>query len=284
MRTDAPSAQLGLCTGLSVAAVCLVKVSNLPLVAVAAVVVLLQSWRLARARSLRAAGPALTLLLLSAALPIGCWAAWNLHNFGDLTGSGPKIEVLGWTQKPVSEWLHHPIFTLRGSACFWSDLMATFWRGELMWGMQAIALPAADAFYWASSAFLLSAAMVGLFPRFAPKSRPQREALWLGFFAFIAAVGYLAVLSLAFDYGNCFYPSRAHPYFTSGRLLAGALIPFLLVYLYGLERAVAWLHREWLSWWVLAGMVVVMAGSQIAMARVVFPSRWNWFHLVAGSG
>ncbi|MGA2965767.1 MAG: DUF2142 domain-containing protein [Terriglobales bacterium] len=282
LRADVPSRWLGLCTGLSLAAVCLVKVSNLPLVAVAAVAVLVQAWRLARAGKLRAAALALTLLLLSAALPIACWAAWNLHNFGDLTGSGPKIAMLGWTRKPVGEWLHHPIFTLRGIWYFWSALMASFWRGEFVWGMQRLAWPAVDAFYWISSAVLAGIAMVGLFPRFAPASKPQREALWLALSAFIAAVGYLALLSIVFDYGKCFYPSRANPYFVSGRLLAGALIPFFLIYLYGLEWAAKRLKCEALLWWILAAMVVLMAGSQIALDRVAFSSPWNWFHLLGG--
>jgi len=284
LRADVPSVRLGLCTGLSLAAVCLVKVSNLPLVAVAAVAVLIQTWRLARARRLRAASPALAILLLSAGLPIACWAAWNLHNFGDLFGAGPKIEMLGWTRVPVSKWLNHPIFTLRGFWYFWSDLMTTYWRGEFVWGLQKLALPAADAFYWISSTVLVAAALVGLLPRFASASKPQREALWLGLCAFIASVGYLALLSVAFDYGECFYPSRASPYFTSGRLLAGTLIPFLLVYLYGLEWVAKRLEMERLSWWVLMGMVVVMEGSQMALDRVAFSSQWNWFHLLLGWG
>ena len=284
LRASVPSARLGLWTGLALAAVCLVKVSNLPLVAVAALAVLIQTLRLAGAGRLRAAIPALTLLFISAGLPIMCWAAWNLHNFGDLTGSGPKIEMLGWTRKPVSEWLNHPIFTPGGSWYFWSELMASFWRGEFVWGMQGLRLPASDAFYQISSALLVGAAMVGLLPRFAPASKPQRDALWLALCAFISSVGYLALLSIAFDYGGAFYPSRANPYFRSGRLMAGALIPFFLVYLYGLEWVAKRLQSEWLLWWVLAGMVIVMAGSQIALDRVAFHSQWNWFHLFGGSG
>ena len=284
LRADVPSARLGLCTGLSLAVVCLVKVSSLPLVAVGAVAVLIGAWRLARAGRLRAALPALTLALLSAGLPIVCWAAWNLHNFGDITGAALKVEMLGWTRRPISQWLDHPIFTLEGLWYFWSTLMASFWRGEFVWEMETLALPAVDAFYWISSAVLVGVAMIGLFPRFAPASKPLREALWLSFCAFIASVGYLALLSIVFDYGKCVYPSRAYPYFTSGRLLDGALIPFLLVYLYGLEWAAKRLKSEGLLWWVLAGMVVVIAGSQIALDRVVFPSQWNWFHFLTGLG
>jgi hypothetical protein len=282
LRTDEPSARLGLYTGLSVAAAYLTKVSNLPLVAVAAVVLLVHAWRLSRAGKLRAASYAFIILLLSAGVPILCWTAWNLHNFGDLTGSGPKIRMLGWTRKPVSHWLNHPIFTLRGSWYFWSQLMASFWRGEFVWGMKRLASPAADAFYWITSLVLSGAAMIGLLPRFAFASKPQRDALWLALSAFAASVAYLALLSIAFDFGGCMYPSRAYPYFTSGRLLAGALIPFLLIYLYGLKWLAIRLKGEGLLWWILAGMVALMAGSQIAVDHVVFASKWNWFHLVLG--
>jgi hypothetical protein len=219
------------------------------------------------------------LLIVSAGLPIACWAAWNLRNFGDLTGSDPKIAILGWTRRPITEWLHHPIFTLRGAWYFWSQLMASFWRGEFTWGMKQLALPAADAFYCISSALLTGAALVGLCMPFAPGSKEQREALWLAFSAFIASVGYLALLSVAFDFGHCFYPSRAFPYFTSGRLLAGTLIPFLVIYLYGLQWTARLLHSERFLWVVLAAMVVIMAGSQIAVDYVAFSSPWNSFHL-----
>jgi hypothetical protein len=284
LRTDAPSAKLGLCTGLSLSAAYLTKVSNLPLIAVAAAALLIQAWRLSRSGNLRAAVPAFTLLLLSAGLPMICWAAWNVHHFGDLTGSGMKIRMLGWTRKPISQWLNHPIFTLRGLSYFWSELMASFWRGEFVWDMKRLALPAADAFYWISSIAFIGAAFIALFPRFAPRTKPQRDALWLALSAFVASVAYLALLSIIFDFGGCMYPSRAYPYFTSGRLLAGALIPFLLIYLYGLKRIAKRLKGEGLLWWILAGMVVVMAGSQIAVDRVVFASQWNWFHLVMGFG
>jgi Predicted membrane protein (DUF2142) len=284
LRTDVPSAKLALGTGLSLAAAYLNKISNLPLVAVAALALLIHAWCLSRSGKLAAASSAFALLLVSAALPIMCWTAWNVHNFGDLTGSGPKIRMLGWTRKPVSQWLNHPIFTLRGSSYFWSELMASFWRGEFVWGMKRLALPAADVFYWSSSIILLGAAMMVLFPRFALASKPQRDALWVALSTFAASVAYLVLLSVAFDYGGCMYPSRTHPYFTSGRLLAGTLIPFFLLYLYGLKWITQRVNSERLLWWILAGMVVFIAGSQIAVDRVVFPSQWNWFHLVMGFG
>ncbi len=283
-RSDVPSAKLGLCTGLSLAAAYLNKVSSLPLIVVAAVALLIQAWRLSRTGKLRAATPAFTLLLISAGLPIISLSAWNIYHFGDVTGSGPKIKLLGWTLRPISQWLIHPIFTLRGFSYFWSELMSSFWRGEFVWGMKRLAFAPADAFYWISSIVLLSAALIGLFPRFSLASKPQRDALWLALGSFVASVAYLALLSIVFDYGGCTYPSRAFPYLTSGRLLAGTLIPFFIVYLYGLKWIARQVKGEGLLWWILGGMVALMAGSQIAVDRVVFASQWNWFHLVMGFG
>jgi hypothetical protein len=40
------------------------------------------------------------------------------------------------------------------------------------------------------------------------------------------------------DFGYCVYPSRNFPYFASGRLIAGCLVPFALLYVYGLRQFV----------------------------------------------
>jgi hypothetical protein len=61
------------------------------------------------------------------------------------------------------------------------------------------------------------------------------------------------------------------------------LIPFLIVYLHGLNWATKRLDCVWLRWWLLVGMMVLIAGSQVAVDQKVFSSAYNWFHL-AGSG
>jgi hypothetical protein len=94
---------------------------------------------------------------------------------------------------------------------------------------------------------------------------------------FLAGVAFLALLSIQFDFGNCINPSREHPYFTSGRLLSGALIPFAVVYVYG----VSWVCRRIntaLPLIVLGLIVVFVTTSEILVNRVVFVSEHNWFH------
>jgi Na+/proline symporter len=94
---------------------------------------------------------------------------------------------------------------------------------------------------------------------------------------FLAGVAFLALLSIQFDFGNCINPSRAHPYFTSGRLLSGALIPFAIVYVYGLFWACRRINTA-LPLIVLGLIVVFVTTSEILVNRVVFSSEHNWFH------
>jgi hypothetical protein len=219
---------------------------------------------------------ALAALISCAAIPILSWVLWTRHQFGDFTGSKAKIALLGWTQKPFGDWWHHPIFTPRGAWTFWSDLIASFWRGEVSWHGRLLRWIGADAFYAISSLLAVGAAIVGLRKQ-TGLSAFQRQAIGTAIVIFLAGVAFLALLSIQFDFGNCINPSREHPYFTSGRLLTGALIPFAAVYVY----AVFWTFRRInpaLPLIVLGLIVVFMTTSEILVDRVVFLSEHNWFH------
>jgi hypothetical protein len=184
--------------------------------------------------------------------------------------------LLGWTRKPFAGWWQHPIFTPRGVWTFWSDLIASFWRGEVSWHGQPLRSRGADGFYAVSSLLLLAATIAGLRAP-AGRSAFQRQAIGSANLIFLAGVAFLALLSIQFDFGNCINPSREHPYFTSGRLLSGALIPFAVVYVYG----VSWVcHRisAALPLIVLGLVVLFVTTSEILVNRVVFVSEHNWFH------
>ena len=106
----------------------------------------------------------------------------------------------------------------------------------------------------------------------------QRQAIGSAVLIFLAGVAFLLLLSIQFDFANCINPSKAHPYFTSGRLLIGALIPFAVGYVYG----VIWLCSRINSALplILLGSVVLLATvSEIFVNRAVFVSEHNWFHL-----
>jgi hypothetical protein len=278
-QAEVPGARLGAAAGLALAATCLTKISNLPLLAVSAVVVLFKVGRLARAGKLRAAGPALAALALCAGLPMIAWLAWCKHNFGDFSGTAVKIQHLGWTYKPFIEWWHHPIFTPHGLWTFVSTLLATFWQGELLWHRQPLAWAAVDVIYTLLSVGLVGAAVIALLSDASVATARQRQALWFGFWSFIAAVGFLGFLSILYDFHDCFYPSRAHPYFTSGRLMLGALIPFLLVFLYGLDRVLSRVKNNRVRPLVLLGMISFMLISEILIDARLFPNAYNWFHM-----
>jgi Predicted membrane protein (DUF2142) len=276
LRTSRPTLLLGALAGLAIAATYLTKLSNLPLVVVVLIAIIARLWPAIRQK------PETTLitfaaLTLCAAIPIGSWILWTKHQFGDLTGSAAKITLLGWTRKPFADWWQHPIFTPQGFWVFWRDLITSFWRGEVKWHGQPLSCPAADGFYAISSPVLLGVALLGLRKK-AGLSVFQRHAIGLAALGFIASVGFLALLSIQFDFGDCINPSRAHPYFASGRLLSGALIPFALFYVYG----IAWLFRRInpaLPLLVLGVILVFMVTSEITVNRVVFTSEHNLFHL-----
>ena len=275
LRTNAPGFSLGALTGLAVAATCLTKLSNLPLIAVVLAVVVARSIAIIL-RTPRTGLIALAALISCAAIPVGTWLLWIKFHFGDFTGSTAKISLLGWTRKSFGDWWQHPIFTPRGVWTFWADLIGSLWRGEVSWHGRPLRWRGADGFYTVSSLLLFAAAAVGLRKQ-TGLSPFQRQAIGSAILTFLGGVVFLALLSIQFDFGNCINPSREHPYFTSGRLLSGALIPFVVVYVY----AVSWILRRIntaLPLVVLGLVVVFMTTSEILVDRVVFLSEHNWFH------
>jgi len=279
LQVELPSVPLAIWTGLALAATCLVKTSNLPLLAVGIIVVVLKVSQLTRTRRLRAALGSLSALALSTTLPIVLWFAWNYQTFGDLTATRSKIEFLGWIRKPVGNWLPHPIFTFHGLKEFWPQLIASLWRGEFIWHGQRLASQATDAFYWISSTLAIGMAIISLFPRLAKLTNFQRQSLWLAFLSFTALVVFVVVLSVAFDFGLCVYPSREHPYFFSGRLLAAAAVPFFLFYSQALACVFSRIPPMWLRIVLFAGIVLFIVVSQSIVDWPAFSSRYNFFHL-----
>lgn len=276
LRTNKPGFLLGVLTGLATAATYLAKLSNLPLIGMALVIVAARCFGFIRQKP-RGGLITLAALILCAAIPIGSWMLWTKLHFGDFTGSIAKIGLLGWTRKPLGQWWQHPVFTPHGFWIFWSDLIASFWRGEVSWEGQPLRWRVTDLFYAVSSLLFVPAAIVGLRKQ-SGLTMFQRRAIGSAILIFVAGVVFLLLLSIQFDFGNCINPSRAHPYFTSGRLLTGALIPFAIGYVYG----VIWLGsrvNSALPLIVLGSVVCFAMVSEIFVNRAVFVSEYNWFHL-----
>jgi Predicted membrane protein (DUF2142) len=279
LQTERPALSLAICTGLAVAATCLVKTTNIALLLVVGLTFIFKIRNLSDRRRLGKVLPTLAVLLLSAVVPIALWFAWNLHTFGDLTATTSKIDFLSWTRKPVNNWWPHPIFTLNGLKEFWPELVASFWRGEFIWHGKRLAFQTSDAFYWISSTLAIAVAVISLFPRLTQLTAFQRESLWLAAASFAALILFVVVLSIAFDFGLCPYPSREHPYFTSGRLLSAVAVPFFLLYAEAFDCVLSRIPREWPKIILFGGFVLFILVSQGVLNWPAFSSRYNFFHL-----
>src|SRR5205814_5849745 len=123
---------------------------------------------------------------------------------------------------------------------------------------------------------LVCVAAIGLL-RLAGLAKIERPAIAVALVSFLASVAFLVLLSVQFDFGRCVNPSREHPYFTSGRLLSGALVPFALVYVYG----IFWLFRRVaaaLPLLIMVAIVAIAMTTGFLVDRPVFASEHNWFH------
>jgi hypothetical protein len=270
-RGDAKGYVFHAVAGLLAAAAVLVKLSSVPILLILVVTALMIARRAAFGRSV--------MLLLAAAAPLAAWGARNLLALGDVTGSAAKAKYLGWSPKPLGTLLDHPLFTPGGITAFWQETMTSFWRGEFTWGRERIASPGWDVFYGISSFVLPAATVLALALRGRSGRSGERAAQWLGLAAFLLSLLLLAGLSLVFDFGGCFYPSRAHPFLTSGRLALAALLPFVALYLSGLEVLLPGRRGAALRWALLIAMVTWMTASEAALSRAAFHSAYNWFHL-----
>jgi hypothetical protein len=278
-RLDAPRPGLALCAGLAAAAAVLTKFTNAPILAVVGMVAALK---------LRPAWPRkwprtqlvpVMLLLMAAGIPIGCWLARNYVVLGDLTGFAAKSRCLTWTSKPLGQYANHPIFTPGGFLSFWSALVTTFWRGENLWHGYPLAAGPLDTFYVTSTtlcllAFLLAALAGG--------AKANVASWWAGIFCSLIlalSVALLILCSISVDFGTCFYPSRTWPFLSSGRLILGALVPLLIMYLSGLESLLDWLRLSFARLPLLVIVAGLMAIAEIVYSLDVFASQYNWFHL-----
>lgn len=269
---------LALAVGATVAAACLTKSTNVVLVALVVGALLLVRWRPVQGWRPRD-GIELTVAACAASLPVLLWSARTMILSGEPTGSADKIAMLGWTAKPMSRILDHPILSPSGAWTFLSELIRTSWRGEFTWHGSRLASGFADAFYVGSTVLLAAAGVIVLL-RGAKRPEPgERTTEILSVASLMVSVLLLAALSMAFDFGSSFYPSKASPYFISGRLLSGSLVPFLIVYVAGLELWLPSRGRLFWTWTILAAAAAIQVGSEWILTAEVFRSPFNAYHL-----
>jgi len=279
-RAETPGVWLGVMTGLALTASFLNKVTNLPMVAVSGIFIMVKVWKLARDGKLVPSLPSLAALFVCSAIPAAIWIVWCKTEYGDFTGSALKTEAFGWTAKPFNQWWHHPIFTPWGVWTFLSGNLSTFWQGEMRWHNKTMLLPGTDFLFTALSLVMLVPALPAIVRPASPNVAPwQCQALRLGLAGFVAGLGFSALLSLTYDFHDFYYPSRDFPYFTSGRLLLGALVPVLLILAYGMDRL---LDRfgNLAKFVALGSIILMMLVLEIATDYPVFCSPYNLFHLL----
>lgn len=228
-----------LAAGLLGALCLLTKTTGLFAVAAAAVLLWERPWR---ERGLFAAA-----LLI----PCGAWLLRNQAVLGEWTGQRQMVEANGWTSKAWGDRLDHPVFAPKGALFLLSELAKTFWRGEFVWHGRRLALPWADWAYAAGTgAALLAAAWPGA-------ERPRLRAAWT---ALGAALIFFVWVSVSYEFGDRWYPSRAFPFLISARLAASAAAPLFLLVAAGLGRA----GRS--RWALLALWCAVALGSEAVLA------------------
>lgn len=207
---------------------------------------------------------------------------WILRNYlviGDLTGGKAKAHELGWTVKPLGEMLLHPLFSWHGLGYFLVNLTRSFWQGEYTWHGAPMRSASADRFYVLSSAVLVLVFAWTFVARRKTTPWIQRLAGFQALFLVAASVLFLALISLPFDFHECAYPSRLHPFFVSGRIISGALLPFMLIYASGLGLVLNRI-RKWVPpVAVLACLMLFITASEIRIRSVAFSSPYNLFAL-----
>lgn len=268
-----------LIAGLSVAAVILVKIGNVTILVPIALVILTLLRKAHAEGRLRETLPRVGLMVGAAIIPVALWMGRNYLGSGDPTGTSEKIDTLGWSYKPLDEIFHHPVFGPAGVWTFISGLIMTFWRGEIVWHLVRMAMRPADIFYIASTLLFTVAAVVALIWRREERPAGERYAGWMGISVLAASVGLMLVLSIIFDFGYCFYPSSEQPFLTSGRLMSGAMVPFLVLYVTGLDFLMSRARLKFSRLGVLLLIVVLITASEIAITLPAFHSAYNWFHL-----
>lgn len=268
-----------LITGLMIACTFLTKVSNVAILVLFGVILLLRIRKVAKLKKLRTDLSKIVLIFSAAIIPIALWFGRNYFLLGDITGSSEKIKMLGWTVKPFGEMWNHPIFSFHGIITFWNGLMATFWRGELVWFKTALASHACDLFYSTSSFLFIAAAAIGLILH---KQRDLSEERFIYSISFLVAglsIMFLIAISISYDFNGCWYPSRDYPYMTSGRLISGMLVPFLILYRNGLDYVLSKFRLSRYQAVVVLIIAVLITVSEVVLSYQVFKSQYNWFHL-----
>lgn len=267
--------------GIMIAGTVLVKLSNLPALLIFSIILLMLVKKLNSTGQLLNSTLRLLSMLAAVIVPLIIWISFNLCTSGDMTGASHKIEYFGWSVKPFSEWGNHPIFTLQGIGYFFSELARTFWRGEFIWHLERVASKSADIIYIVTTLIFETAGIAGIISERKNVLSDKKYFNCLNICILVSYILFLIILSIRYDFGGCPYPSRDLPYFTSGRLILAALVPFLIIYIKGIELIAAKISKRIDPIIVIILIVLYSSFLEITnyVERGVFASPYNFFHL-----
>ena len=95
-------------------------------------------------------------------------------------------------------------------------------------------------------------------------------------------MGYMALLSLMFDFGSCLYPSSKLPFFTSGRLMLCVMQPILFCMTWSIDRITAYTGRfRGIHFLIL--FCLAMTVTEIYLVLEPLQSACNFFHIPLGA-
>jgi len=266
--------------GISISAALLTKLANLPLLLMAITLPAVKNIPRIRAGiSVRSVGCAAA-FCLSLGLPTAVWAVRNFLTIGDWTGTGHKIALLDWKYKSLSDILPHPIFSFSAMGFFLHGLFASFWRGEFVWGLKPLAPSYLDYFYSISTIVLLLTACFYLIRMRGASG--EKAIVSVSLAGIFSALAYMAALSMVFDFGACFYPSAAKPFFTSGRLILCVMFPIFFCYTWTIDRIVTTHMRYIRGIFVIIAVCVVMMFCSMSFISKPLSSAYNFFHIPLG--
>ena len=143
--------------------------------------------------------------------------------------------------------------------------------------MERIASIPLDLFYICSSLIFIACSVIDTL---ISKTKRQRVVFGMLTVTLILWILFIASLSTLYNFGNCWYPSQAHPFFTSGRLMMGALLPFLILYVDGLRMLLFRISKNRTALFPVAILIgIVIAVSELQLSCPAIQSHYNWFHL-----
>jgi hypothetical protein len=228
--------------------------------------------------------------LWAGALGVGAgligFGAYHAAVYGDAWAVREKVAYLTWTVKPVCDWLDHPVFSFPGFCTFLRDTVVTFWRGELYWRESMLEVGSGMDYAYALATLatmLVPPLVVGrvwLERRrggTGSLSPPAAACVLLGWLLLGGGLFFLGWMSIRFDFGRCFFPSRDFPFMAAGRLISTILLPFLVAHVVTMNTLLGFAGRWKALYWVV--FLCCCTVFQLYYARAACESSFNWFHL-----